>query len=150
MAKIIPVVSGVLIQKMLTKFAMGEREEWKVLACQRRADQTMALKWHLPGGKLEENETFSHALIREIVEELHTEIVPGDEIANFMIKYPHGLFQVRFYRIMGFVNMPSNDSKEHNEIRWCSDYDLNSFPVNSWLEGDWYVAKLALMEMRDK
>jgi hypothetical protein len=46
--------------------------------------------------------------------------------------------------------MPSNDSRDHTELKWCSDQDLDEFPVDSWLEGDWYVSKLALMEMRNK
>ena len=44
------------------------------LIVQRNKNKHMGLKWEFPGGKVEENETFEEALVREINEELSIKI----------------------------------------------------------------------------
>ena len=44
------------------------------LIAQRNRDKYFSLKWEFPGGKVEDNESFQNALIREIYEELNIKI----------------------------------------------------------------------------
>ena len=45
-------------------------------------------QWEFPGGKIEANETPQQAIVREIKEELETEITVGDLIGTIEYDYP--------------------------------------------------------------
>ena len=59
----------------------------KILICQRRRDDTHGLQWEFPGGKVEQGETPSQALMRELREELGIEAVIGKEIFRTRHRY---------------------------------------------------------------
>ena len=52
------------------------------LIVKRNRKKHLGLKWEFPGGKVQENETFEDALIREIKEELNIKISLQDKIAE--------------------------------------------------------------------
>lgn len=54
--------------------ALIQNEEGKIFCCQRGPGRALANKWEFPGGKIEQNETQEEALIREIKEELKSDI----------------------------------------------------------------------------
>ncbi len=54
--------------------ALIQNEEGKIFCCQRGPGRALAYKWEFPGGKIEQNETKEEALIREIKEELKSDI----------------------------------------------------------------------------
>lgn len=54
--------------------ALIQNEEGKIFCCQRGPGRALANKWEFPGGKIEQNETQKEALIREIKEELKSDI----------------------------------------------------------------------------
>lgn len=55
-------------------FSRGEQ----ILACRRAPHKAAAGKWEFPGGKVEEDETPTAALARELREELSVEVTVGD------------------------------------------------------------------------
>jgi 8-oxo-dGTP diphosphatase len=56
------------------------RRDGRLLICQRRADDHLALQWEFPGGKVQPGESLEHALRRELQEELAVEAAIGREI----------------------------------------------------------------------
>jgi 8-oxo-dGTP diphosphatase len=59
----------------------------KLLVCQRRHDDTHALQWEFPGGKVEQGESPSQALVRELREELGIDAVVGREVFRTSHRY---------------------------------------------------------------
>ena len=54
--------------------ALIQNEKGKIFCCQRGPGRSLSYKWEFPGGKIEKNETPEEALIREIKEELKSDI----------------------------------------------------------------------------
>lgn len=54
--------------------ALIQNEDGKIFCCKRGPGRALANKWEFPGGKIEKNETKEEALIREIKEELKSDI----------------------------------------------------------------------------
>ena len=87
--------------------------------------------WEFPGGKVEENETSEQALVREIREELDTEIEVGELIDTIEYDYPKFHLSMDCYRcktVKGNLTL-----KEHEAARWLDKDSLDS--VN-WLPAD--------------
>jgi len=71
----------------LTVVAAVILREFKILVCQRRRDDSHALQWEFPGGKVESGETPREALARELREELGIEAAIGRELFRARHRY---------------------------------------------------------------
>lgn len=106
--------------------------EGRILICRRKANQSHALKWEFPGGKVEANESHGQALARELSEELDLSDVTSEEIARYEYSYPGKKpFRLIFLRVTGFTREPRNVIFE--EMRWEPRITLAGF---DFLEGD--------------
>ena len=93
--------------------------------------------WEFPGGKVEENETPQQALIREIREELDTEIEVGDLIDRIEYNYPK--FHLSMDCYLCKVKNGTLTLKEHEAARWLDKDNIDSvdwLPADMWLIED--------------
>ncbi len=110
----------------------------KILACQRRRDQTHPGKWEFPGGKVELGERPEDALERELSEELGIEAVIGPRVAAYEYAYPgRDPISLLFFRVDEFVGEP--DYSQFQEARWVEPGELGDL---DFLEGDVEIIRL--------
>lgn len=87
--------------------------------------------WEFPGGKVEEGESLKQALIREIKEELNTDIKVGDLIDT--IEYDYPTFHLSMGCFWAEVTSGNLELKEAEASKWLTKDELDS--VN-WLPAD--------------
>lgn len=106
------------------------RKDDKIFATQRGYGEFKD-GWEFPGGKIEEGETPEQALVREIREELNTEIQVGERIGTIEYDYPNFHLSMDCYWceiVQGMLEL-----KEHEAAKWLTKDTLHSV---EWLPAD--------------
>ncbi|SEW15831.1 8-oxo-dGTP diphosphatase [Prevotella aff. ruminicola Tc2-24] len=116
-----------------------------VAAIIRKGDQIFATQrgygewkdwWEFPGGKMEAGETPEKALIREIREELSTEISVDEFLC--MVEYDYPNFSLTMHCYLCSLLMEALHLNEHEAARWLSKDELDSV---KWLPADLEVVE---------
>ena len=110
--------------------ATNEASEPIIFATQRGYGELKG-GWEFPGGKIEAGETPQEALVREIKEELETEIIVGEQIDTIEYDYPTFHLSMDCF----WAEIVSGDLvlKEHDAAKWLMKDELNSV---EWLPAD--------------
>ena len=87
--------------------------------------------WEFPGGKVEPGETPQQALIREIIEELDTEIKVGERIDT--VEYDYPTFHISMDCFWAEVKAGHLELKEAEAAKWLTKDQLDSI---DWLPAD--------------
>jgi 8-oxo-dGTP diphosphatase len=102
----------------------------RVLAAQRTRPPELAGRWELPGGRVEPGEDERAAVVRELREELGTEVEPGERIGTDL---PIAIGTLRVYRARLVPGAAEPVAREHAALRWVSPAEL---PGLAWVDAD--------------
>ena len=116
--------------KIIKVVAAVIRDGDKIFATQRGYGEFKG-GWEFPGGKIEEGETPQEALVREIKEELETEITVGELIDT--IEYDYPTFHLSMDCFWAEILSGELVLKEHEAAKWLTKAELDSV---EWLPAD--------------
>ena len=114
----IEVVAAVILHEgriLATQRGYGEWKDW----------------WEFPGGKMEAGETPEEALVREILEELSTEISVDEFLCTVEYDYPK--FSLTMHCYLCSLLTEALHLNEHEAAKWLTQDELDSV---EWLPAD--------------
>lgn len=116
--------------KVIKVVAAIIRKDDKIFATQRGYGDLKG-GWEFPGGKIEEGEAPQEALVREIREELETEIMVGEMVDTIEYDYPAFHLSMDCF----WAEIVSGDLvlTEHVAAKWLTKKELDSV---EWLPAD--------------
>ena len=98
--------------------------------------------WEFPGGKMEPGETPEEALVREIREELSTEISVDKFL--YTIDYDYPTFHLTMHCYMCSLLCEALHLNEHEAARWLKGEDIHSV---DWLPADEVLLPMIVKEL---
>lgn len=99
----------------------------EVLLAQRAEPPVLCGLWEFPGGKIEDGESASDALIREIKEELDLDI-RVERLFGIYI-YPIGQRQLVLHIFLAVAAVRVFKVLDHLDARWVSKADFNNYEL---------------------
>ncbi len=98
----------------------------EIFCCKRGPGRQLEGKWEFPGGKVESNETHEETIIREIKEELKSDIKPIRYIgvSNYEYKEIEKPFSITMYAYECKLISGELELTEHAEKKWAKEKDL--------------------------
>ena len=120
-------VFGLSVRVFLTN------DEGKILILKRSTDsKTNPSKWELPGGKVDQGESFDQALIREVYEETQLKI-SLDHVVGVSEQNLHLFRAVHIIMSGKIVKGELNLSSEHEGYAWVFFENLLEYELADWL-----------------
>jgi len=113
--------------------ALIENKNNEIFCCKRGPGRALEGYWEFPGGKVEEHETHEQTIVREIKEELKSDIEPLEYIGKSYYEYtnmaPYKDFSITMYAYRCKLINGSLELTEHTAKKWVKkeDMDANDF-----------------------
>ncbi len=104
-------VVAAIIQDENGNYLCAKRGDWKAAAG----------KWEFPGGKPEAEESLEDAIVREIQEELNTQIT----VRRQFDRSTTGDIELVCF-VCDLVGEKPNQSTDHSELRWVPESELSN------------------------
>ncbi|MGM9969497.1 MAG: (deoxy)nucleoside triphosphate pyrophosphohydrolase [Anaeroplasma sp.] len=102
--------------------ALIENEHGKVFCCKRGPGRALEGLWEFPGGKVEEGETHQESLVREIKEELKSDIEVlnylGESYYEYLNMESYKDFAITLYGYRCRLVSGELELTEHTESKW--------------------------------
>ncbi len=109
-------------------------QDGKILILKRSTDsKTNPGKWELPGGKVDQGESFDHALIREVYEETKLKI-SLEHVVGASEQNLHIIRAVHIIMSGQIVEGELNLSAEHEGYAWVTIETLPDYELADWLQ----------------
>ncbi|HPO49506.1 MAG TPA: NUDIX domain-containing protein [Spirochaetota bacterium] len=99
----------------------------RLMVVQRNEKGSDALKWELPGGKLEDGEDFETAIKRECKEELDLTVCVVEEVGSVEIDRGHDAIMFMFILVNG--DFSKIKLKEHKDIKYVTYAELKKLDM---------------------
>ncbi len=106
----------------------------RILAAQRSERMSLPLKWEFPGGKINDDESVSDCLKREVREELGIEVMIHEQYPQVTYSYPE--FTVTLYPSRCTISAGKIVLNEHKNIVWVLPQELRGL---DWADADWPI-----------
>lgn len=97
----------------------------KFLIAQRNLKKDQGGLWEFPGGKVEKNESYQSALIREIKEEFNADIEVSEYIGEIRHHYPEKDIKLIFYKAK--LLSEKIELLEHESCKWITKDEKDKF-----------------------
>lgn len=97
----------------------------KFLIAQRNLKKAQGGLWEFPGGKVEKNESYESALMREIKEELNADIEVNEYIGESIHHYPEKDTKLIFYKAK--LLSEKVELLEHESCKWITKDEKDKF-----------------------
>ena len=121
-------------------------EENKILIAKRKINLKMGGLWEFPGGKVEKEETYENAIIRELKEEMDIDIkileCLGENTSDYKDNYKY-----KFIKLIGFKCIIINGIitlNDHEEYKWVDKDELIKY---EFTPADKYFVNMLITEI---
>jgi 8-oxo-dGTP diphosphatase len=101
--------------------------EGKIFLARRKPGKSMAGKWEFPGGKLEEGESESECLKRELLEELGMEVIVHERVGENVHQYPS--FQIRLIAYRCELVSATYELTDHDAYVWVQPEEIGQYDL---------------------
>ena len=133
--------------------AVIERSDRRLLIAQRRRNDTSALKWEFPGGKVEPGETPEAALARELLEELGITLSKCAPIGRVVHKYAQTPEELEILFFAAAIAVGELTPRTFEKVEWVLPKELGEYDfleANAGLVANLATGKIKPGEMLEE
>ena len=113
---------------MIDVVAAVIESEGKYLIARRAVHKAQGGKWEFPGGKVEENESFEDALVREFMEEFGVRL----SVDGVLLMAPHNYpdIEINLVAMSARTEETITSSTDHDRIEWVDLIELSGYSLS--------------------